>query len=200
MPGKVFNSNLGYWEFDIFTGWAGLLFIILCGIILMLVWYYREKKFPVLIVPVIVLAIFSIDENFFKALFYNPVLVSSERVTSRMIGLALVMLIILAAIFCQRIISTKRQPLLLKIAQIILLLFIAKDLVLHTLRWSLKNAFLAFPTTPRDLSLVHISNHADPSYFTVLIIGSLISVLTMVVLIILAKKYPSFPVDPPVTG
>ena len=199
MPGKVFSSNLGYWEFDIFIGWAGFFYLLICGVILMLIWHYREKKFPVLIVPVIVLAIFSIDENFFKALFYNPVLVSSERVTSRMIGLALVISIILAAIFCQRYFKTIRQTFILKIIQAIVLLLIAKDLVLHTLRWSVKNAFLAFPTTPRDLSLVHISNHADPPYFTALIVGSLISVLTMGVLIILAKKYPALPVDPPVT-
>lgn len=188
LPGKVFNSNLGYWEFDIFTGWAGLLFIILCGIILMLVRHFRERKFPVLIVPAVALVFLSIDDNFLKALFNNPVLVSSERVTSRMIGLALVMLIILAAIFCQRNFKTMRQTFILRIIQAIVLLLIAKDLVLHTLRWSVNNAYMAFPTTPRDLSLVHISNHADPPYFTALIIGSLISVLTMVVLIILIKK------------
>jgi ABC-type multidrug transport system fused ATPase/permease subunit len=200
MPGKVFNSNLGYWEFDLFTGWAGLFFLIFCGVILMLGWHYREKKFPVLMVPVSVLAILSIGDNFFKVLFYNPVLVSSERVTSRMMGLALVMLIILAAIFYRRYFKTIRQTFSLKILQAIVLLLIAEDLVLHTLRWSVKNAFLAFPNTPRDLSLVHISNHADPPYFTALIVGSLISIFTMVVLIILAKKYPAFPVDPPGTA
>ncbi len=188
MPRAIFESRLGYWEFDIFTGWAGFLFLFAFGIIYMFFHLYKERKFPYMLLPVAVLVILSIGDNYLKALLYNPVLVSSERVSSRMIGLALVMLIILAAIFYQKLFATIKQAFILRLVQIAFLLLLAKDLVLHTLRWSVNNAFLAFPTTHRDLSLVHVSNHPDPQYYTALIVGSLISVLTMVVLFIITRK------------
>ena len=190
-PGIVFDSRLGYWEFDIYTGWVGLILLFGFGGLAMAFWHYRERKFPVLVVPVLALVFLSIGDNFLKALFYNPVLVSSERVTSRMIGLALVIGLILSAIYYQKSIHLFRKYFILQIAQIALLGVLARDLVLHTLRWSVENAYHAFGVTRRDLTLVHISNHPDPDYFLALGVGVFVSILTMVFLIWVARKTSS---------
>jgi hypothetical protein len=181
-PVQVFNSSIGYWEFDIFTGWVGCIFLFVFGGLAMFFWHYKKREFPFLIVPVIALVFLSIRDNFLKALFYNPVLVSSERVTSRMAGLALVIWLILAAIYYQKTMKGFRHSLIFQITQLALLLVLARDLVLHTLRWSVKNAFMAFEVIRRDLSNVHISNHEDPNYFIMLGVGLLVSVLSMVFL------------------
>ena len=188
LPRMVFDSRLGYWEFDIFTGWVGLILLFGFGGLAMVFWHYRARKFPVLVVPVLALAILSIDDNFQKVLFYNPVLVSSERVTSRMIGLALVIGLILSAIYYQKTMDWMRKSIALQLAQVVLLIFLAKDLVLHTLRWSVENAYNAFGVTRRDLSQIHVSNHPDPDYFLALGIGAFVAILTMVFLIWIVRK------------
>ena len=81
-----------------------------------------------------------------------------------------------------------RKSIALQLAQVVLLIFLAKDLVLHTLRWSVENAYIAFGVTRRDLSVIHVSNHPDPDYFLALSIGALVSILTMVFLIWAARK------------
>ncbi|OGN81008.1 MAG: hypothetical protein A2X24_01670 [Chloroflexi bacterium GWB2_54_36] len=187
-PGIVFDSRLGYWEFDISIGWVGLIVLFGFGGLAMAFWHYRERKFPVLVVPVLALVFLSISDNFLKALFYNPVLVSSERVTSRMIGLALVIGLILSAIYYQKTMDRVRKSTVLQLAQVVFLLVLAKDLVLHTLRWSVANAYHALGVTRRDLSLVHVSNHPDPDYFLVLGVGALVSILTMVFLIWIVRR------------
>jgi hypothetical protein len=188
LPGKVLNSSLGYWEFDIFIGWVGCVVLFVFGGMALLFWYYKKREFPILIVPVIALVFLSTRDNFLKALFYNPLLVSSERVTSRMIGLALVIMLMLSANYYQKAIKNIHQFLIFQLTNIVLLFILAKDLVLHTLRWSVKNAFIAFGVTRRDLSIVHISNHADPKYFIMLSVGLLISIITMVFLIWITWK------------
>lgn len=187
-PGIVFDSRLGYWEFDIFVGLVGVIFLLGFGGLTMAFWHYRERTFPVLVVPALVLVFLSIGDNFLKALFYNPVLVSTERVTSRMIGLALVIGLILAAIYYQKTMGWMRKPIFLRLAQAVLLILLAKDLVWHTLRWSVKNAYNAFGVTRRDLSVIHISNHPDPDYFLALGIGALVSILGMVFLVWVVRK------------
>lgn len=178
-PGLVFESSLGYWEFDVFVGWAGLLFLAVFGIGSTVFCHYRRKEVPALLVPVLVLGILSINDNYLKVLFYQPVLVSSERVTSRMFGLALVTLLILTGINYQKTVRLIRQHFLVQILQIVLLLMLISELLLHTLRWSVKNASLAFAADFRDLSRIHVSNHADPDYFWALGIGMVVSGLCM---------------------
>ncbi len=191
LPLQVFNSNLGYWEFDIFTGIVGMFIIFGFGFFAMTYWGYKQREFPYLLVPVMALTFLSIDDNFLKVMFYNPVLVSSERVASRMIGLALVILIILAAIYYQKSLNGIKQNFIIQIPQLVALTVLVYELGLHTLRWSVKNAFLAFGVTPRDLSRIHVSNHADPQYFTMLGIGLLVTILSAAFLVWVNRKKSS---------
>jgi hypothetical protein len=182
MPRTIFENNLGYWEFDIYIGWVGVAFLGIFSIF-MLYDYFRERKFPYLILSVVMLVLFSIQDYFPRAFFNQTWLISSERVTTRMLGLVLVMLIILAAIYYQKAVDLTRLAWWLKLVQLTLLVVLAYDLVLHTLRWSVKSTYLAFGIGLRDLSLIHVSNHADPAYYSILAIGSGISLLTALFLL-----------------
>jgi len=64
--------------------------------------------------------------------------------------MALVIGLILSAIYYQRTINWLSRSCILQIVQLVLLFFLAKDLVLHTLRWSVVNAYTALGVTPRD--------------------------------------------------
>jgi len=188
MPRQIFDTPLGYWEFDSFVGWPGLIFLALFGVAWLLISHYKQKKFPVLFVPTLVLIFLSISDNYLKVLFHNPILASTERATSRMMGLALVMLIILAVIYYQQFANRYHPPLVFQLAQLGLLAWTAYVLVLHTLRWSVKNAFGAFPFVARDLTTLHVSNHPDPVYYTQMGVGLGISLLTTALLIWAARK------------
>lgn len=188
LPMQVFNSNLGYWEFDIFIGVVGTFIILGFGLFSLAYWQYKQREFPYLLVPAAALTFLSIDDNFLKVLFYNPALVSSERVASRMIGLALVILIILAAIYYQKSLNRIKQNFVVHVTQLALLFVLIIELVLHTLRWSVKNASFTFGVEFRDLSGIHVSNHADPQYFSMLGIGLLVTILSTAFLVWVNRK------------
>jgi len=190
MPRQVVDSSLGYWEFDSFVGIGGLLFLVFGGIWL-LVWHYRNKKFPYLIVPMVVLTFMAINDNYLTVLFHNPILASTERVSARMFELVLVMLIILAAMYYQRFVKQYSVPFYLHILQLGLLGWVAWDMVYHTLRWSVISARAAFPFTDRDLLSLHISNHPDPQYYTQMAAGLGVSLLTMAFLLWVIRKKTS---------
>lgn len=188
MPGKIYESPLGYWEFDIYVGWVGLGFILAFAIFFLLFLHFRKKIFPYLLIPVAILIFLSIRDNFLNVLFNNSVLASSERVTSRMMGLALAILIILAAISYQRFIEKAPRNFLILIPQIAFIIVLANDLISHTIHWDVNNGAAYLGSADRDLSYIQISNHADPQYFTLLIIGLIISLLTMGFLYWICKK------------
>jgi hypothetical protein len=190
MPLRIFESNLGYWEFDIFIGKIGVLFIAVFGLIVLIYSHIKNREFPYLLAPVIVLGFLSIDDHFLKFLFSNPILVSSERVTSRMMGLALVILVILAVIHYQKYYAAIRQNAIIQAGQLALGAMLAYELVNHTLRWSVTNAFLAFGVTRHDLSQIHVSNHADPEYFTMLEVGLLVFIISGAFLIWMSFRAP----------
>jgi hypothetical protein len=200
MPGKVYESVLGYWEFDIFTGWVGLGLILVFGIIFYAFWQAKKKTFPWLLLPAFALVFLSIQDNYLKVLFYNPLLASSERVTSRMMGLALAIFIILAAIGYQRFLEALPENLsfnlLFLLPQLALLPVLAYDLVLHTLRWSVKNGIIYLSSAERDLSRIQISNHPDPVYFGLLIGGSLVSLASMAFLFWISRRKPALQANP----
>ena len=196
MPRQVLDSSLGYWEFDSFTGIGGLIFLVFGGLWL-LVWHFQNKKFPYLLVPVALLTFMSISDNYLTVLFHNPILASTERSSARMFELALVMLIILAAIYYQRFVKQQSIPFYLHLLQLALLGWVAWDMSLHTLRWSVNGAYAAFPFTDRDLLSLHISNHPDPQYYTQMAVGLGISLLTMAFLVWVARKKTSPKSDVP---
>ncbi|HNT24963.1 MAG TPA: hypothetical protein PKM21_11395 [Anaerolineales bacterium] len=196
MPRLLVDSSLGYWEFDLFTGWVGLLFL-LFGLGALAWWHARARRFPYLLVPALLLIILSIADAFPRLLFHSP-LAASERATSRLAGLALVILLILAAIYAQKALQALPSHPALALLQAGLLILLAYQLARHTLGWSVVPASLAFEVTPRDLSLVHIANRPDPNYYLMLGGGLLVSICSGALLCWLARRTPRAAADLPI--
>ncbi len=188
MPWQVLFSSLGYWEFDLFVGIAGCILIFIIGMGSLAYWSYQKREFPLLIAPAVILTVLAVDEILAKVVFYQPALASMERVSSRMIGLALVITLVLAVIYYEKTLRFIAKDILAQLIQIAVLFFLIVELGLHTLRWSLQNAYAAFPLVERDLSRIQVSNHADPEYFTGMAVGAAISLAAMAALIWLAGK------------
>ena len=187
-PRMIFDSSLGYWEFDMFVGWPGLLYLLGFGILIPIFQQIKKREFPVQIVPVLVLAFFAIGDNWLNVFYKVPLLVTSERVPSRMFGLGLVILIIMAGIEFQKMAAKFKGHWGWQLLQLLLLGWLGYDLVMHTLRWSVKNASQAFYAGARDLGRIQIVNHPDPEYFLALGIGTVVSLAALIFLGYAARK------------
>lgn len=184
LPRQIFDSPLGYWEFDLYLGKIGAL-IVLIALIAEVVQVVLDKRIPLLLLVSSGLAILSLDHVFFKVFFYQPVFIATERVTSRFMGLGLVILLLLSANRLQRLLDAVKVTGRLLLGILALLAVIVYDLGEHMLDWSVGKAASTFPYTRRVLEGMQISNHADPEYYTVLIVAATLSVLAGVLLFLL---------------
>jgi hypothetical protein len=181
-------SRLGGWEFDLYTGLMGAVFIGLFGV---LAWLIRARKpggFANLLLPCLALFVLSIDQVYAPIARLNFPLLSAERVTSRMISLPFVIVLLLAGIFFQRWYSARPRTTLQGVAGLAGLALIAYDLLQHARLWRVDRLFPLFPTTPVDLARVTVANHPDPAYTNLLWIGLLVSLVSGAVLVLLARK------------
>ncbi len=188
-------SPLGWWEYSLYLGLAGTIFLLAFGV---LRWLRRREGsagYPALLLPVIGIALLSIG-RIYRLLRLVPIpLLSGERASIRMMILPLVVLLILAASEYQEWLNDRKPGAIEQIAWLAVTAVIIHDLWQHLKIWQVTNAVLAFPNTPVNLAIKTVSNHPDPTYTTILIIGSAVSLGSLVVLLVLAfaktvKKNP----------
>jgi hypothetical protein len=183
LPFNNFNSSLGFWEFDLFIGAAGVLFITLGG----LAWaseQIKSRRPSPFLLPILVLGFLSL-RNFYEVFAHLPLpLLNAERVTSRIISLPFVILLILGAIALQRWLDrhSNFSPWVTFLA-FGSLVYLAADLAYQTIQWRVTKAAAAFPLTPVNLAIKVTANHADPPYTNILILGCIISLVSLVVLL-----------------
>jgi len=186
LPFLNFNSNLGYWEFDLYIGKFGALFLFL-GFILWLYSFKDSPKKTYILVPMIVLAILSIG-NFYEPLTKIPFpLLAGERVTSRLIIIPFVFTIIFSLTSLQNWLNKINKSLIIYPITLIIFVLFLFDISQHVFLWRIENIFPHFPFTPVDKSIKLIANHPDPTYTTWLLIGFVITILSFIVIIILTK-------------
>ncbi len=180
------GSFLGWWEFDAYLGYAGAAALIVFGIVWLAA---RDKKsgFPAVLLPVAVIALFSVSK-FYEWFRLIPIpLFTGERVSSRMLILPLVFGFFFAAAGMQNALNSRRKPLFSAVIAI-LTLITADELWQHLSVWQVTNAFQSFPYTYTDLSIKTVNNHADPQYTSGLLIGLSVTVLTALVLLLLVWR------------
>ena len=181
-------SPLGWWEYSLYLGLAGTIFLLAFGV---LRWLRRGEGaagYPALLLPVLGIALLSIG-RIYKLLRIVPIpLLSGERASIRMMILPLVVLMILAAIEFQDWLNNKKPGVIQLIAWLGVTGVVVHDLWQHLKVWQVTNAFSAFPNTPVNLAIKTVSNHPDPPYITLLIIGSAVSLASLVVLFVLAFR------------
>jgi hypothetical protein len=184
MTGKL---GLGWWEYDLYVGVIGMLFLVCFGIIDWLRHAKDVSKHAGLILPTIALIFFSIG-NFYVLVKLVPFpMFAGERVSARMISVPFAFLLFVGGLCYQKWLAnypTTRA----RILQLGLLGLLFSDLWTHLKIWRVTMSIKAFPITPVDLAIKVVGNHADPPYITALVIGAVISSLTLILLIFLSIR------------
>jgi hypothetical protein len=181
-------NPLGYWELDHFIGMVGLAVVLIFGV---LPWFRAEAskhRYHALWVPISILAIASIGQVYQIVHVLRIPLFSSQRVSTRLLFLPLAMLIFLAVIRLQEFLANQRVTDWVRLVELALVGLAAQDLWQHFKAWRVIYMGKVFVPQPLDLSLYYVANHPDPPYITVLLVGFIISLVTLVFLIVMSLK------------
>jgi hypothetical protein len=181
-------STVSWWEFDLFVGILGTLFILFFGIFRWLVRRTDGAVYPALLLPLLGMVVLSMGRVYNLIMLLPIPLLNGERVSSRIISLPFVFLLILAAIEFQRWLDGHRQPLALRLAALLLLGIQISDMWLYIKLWQVSNVYPNYPQVPVDLAAKVVANHPDPVYTNILWIGAAVSLVTLIGLVILAFK------------
>jgi len=172
-------SWLRHWEFDIYIGLIGSIFIIYFGIFS---WVKNAKRYPALqklFIPTLVVLILTIGHVYSLVRKLHIPLLDGERVPSRMIGLPLVVVILIAVIYFQNWLDEKHVTRFVVWALGFSVLFlIGNDLWTHAEIWNLESMRAAFGPAELTLAGSSVGNHPDQPYFMIIILGTLLSTLT----------------------
>jgi hypothetical protein len=187
LPFLNFGSNLGYWEFDLFIGRAGAL-ILAFGFIIWLVNLKKNSSLIFTLVPLLVLSVLSIG-NLYEPFTNLPIpLIAGERVASRFIILPFVFAMIFSLTALQKWINSLNKPIIVYVITLTLIIYFAIEIFVNTMSWKIENVFTHFPYTPVDKSIKVIANHSDPTYTNMLILGFIITIVSITVLLLLSIK------------
>jgi hypothetical protein len=177
------SSPLGWWEFDLYVGVIGTIFILYFGLICWLKDRDYIPRLQDLLLPVVTIFILSIGDLYnYVRLIPIPLLIG-ERVSSRMIIIPFIMVLFIAVIYFQRALMSGQPSRAFHMSSFILMLVTVYDLWQHMRAWRVTTAVNAFPFTPVDLSIKLVGNHPDAPYFRMITIGALISLATGIFLI-----------------
>ena len=181
-------SPLGWWELNYFVGAIGLAYIGFFGIY----WWLKSSQatggYRKLLLPIAVMTAFSVGMTFNLFHLLQIPLLSSQRVSSRLLYLPLSILIVLATVALQRFLDRRGVKAAGGIALALGAGLLAQDLWKHLNLWQVANMVNMFESNPLDLSLDVAANHADPPYFTVLGLGLWMSLATILVLTFLVRR------------
>jgi len=176
-------KSLGWWELDTYIGLLGFVFVAFFGLIQ--TWRKKDTRRS-LLAPIGVLTFLSIGQVYS---FINRLplpLADSERISSRFFILPLVFLIVLGSINLQDYFTKQgTRPLTQRIFSLALLALLIHDLFQHTRLWRVRNMYTLFVSTRVDIR-ANVLDHPDPPYITALIAGSVVSLLTLVILLLLS--------------
>jgi hypothetical protein len=181
--GVAGSSPLGWWEFDIYVGLIGALFILYFGVFCWVKDRDDYLQFQPLFLPVVTLFILSIG-TFYDFVRIIPIpLLTGERVSSRMVIIPFLVVLLIATVYFQRALKSDRLSRVFRVTTVVLMLVTVYDLWQHMRAWRVTTAVNAFPFTPVDLSIKVVGNHPDAPYFRLIAIGALISLATAIFLI-----------------
>ncbi|MFZ6026488.1 MAG: hypothetical protein ACOYYS_02120 [Chloroflexota bacterium] len=179
--------GLGWWEYDLYVGAIGAIFLIGFGIVY---WLRHRAAMPKrlgLIVPTFALIVLSMG-NFYLFVKNIPYpMFAGERVSARIISIPFVILLFIAAICYQRWLANFPST-LARILQLGALSLLCADLWTHLKIWRVTMSAEAFPFTLVDLSIKVVGNHADPPYINAITAGAVISSLSLALLIVLSIR------------
>lgn len=176
-------SVLGWWEYDLYLGLLGAVFLLYFGVYRWLLNRRPDLGYPELVLPLAAIFILSIG-RVYRLMRLIPIpLLSGERASIRMIILPTVALLIIAAVEFQGWLRGRKASPALQVSGLGVLLLLVHDLWQHLKAWQVTNAFPAFPETPVNLAIKVVANHPDPPYTNLLLAGAVISGLALATLL-----------------
>jgi hypothetical protein len=181
-------TTLGWWEFDLFIGLLGAVFLVYFG----QAFWLKKQEVPAwlstLALPALTLFVLSIG-RVYQLVMYIPIpLINGERVSARLITLPFVLLILAAVFAYQRFADKNTESDLLRWGSIAGVFLLFQDLWQHLKLWRGNVAAEYFPVTPVDLAIKLVSNHADAAYTNLLLAGLGLTVLMGVILLGMALR------------
>jgi hypothetical protein len=188
VPGDITLSGgmtkpIGMWEFTLYVGMAGALFLIYFGL-------YRPMRQPknphtALYLPIIGILILSLDRVFHYLRIFLPLpFLTGERVSARMIILPFLFVLVLAVIELQRWLSDPQRVSWQKWLPLGLLLFLSNDLWQNFRQWRVLTAAEKFgpPTTFTASKWFTANQMNDTPYFILLGVGLALTLITAAIL------------------
>jgi len=186
-PGPLFR--FGYWEFNLFVGIIGALFIFYFGLVKWIINLDTSGEFSGFILPVMGMVVISLSDYFSLVKAIPFPLFSGERVSARIIDVPFVFLLIVAVYYFQKWLNERRHALPFYVGITGLFFWMVHDLYINSDLWSLDMMGLLFAPTELDFSQMNlVSNHPDPAYFNVFYLGLAITLLSMVILLFLSVR------------
>ncbi len=181
-------SFLFFWEFDLYVGILGTVFVILAGLGGLI---YKNPRLPgleKLILPTIIMIILSTGKIFGLLTAIPIPLLAGERATSRLIILPFTILLFTGALFYQDWLDKRGSSLISKLTQLVLLFPLINDLLQHTILWNVTWISVYFNAIPSQFDQITITNRNDPVYYFLFFGGTILTLATNIILIILTSN------------
>lgn len=185
---RAWLTPLGWWELDLYVGLAGAVFVLGFGVVRWLRRLNDVDGFPQFLLPVLAMLALAVGQVYRPFMLFPIPLINGERVSSRLAFLPLLVLAVMAAVQMQRWLNERPLRAELRWGLAGLALLLAHDLWQHTRAWNVNVAADAFGRMDVNLAIKVVSNHPDPAYTNLLLLGLALTTLTAAALLVLARR------------
>jgi len=175
------GKTMGWWEFDLYIGISGLLFLLIFGFLRWLSSKEENDRYMNLLFPFIVMTVSSMGTVF--KVFTQLSIPTGIRVTTRFIVLPLLFLCLLAVMQFNTWLAKHNKNRALWLVLLSGLGVLLSELWQHFKVWQLSNMLQVFGEGRFVPSIWTVANYPDPSYMRYLLYGVLGSSATLLVLI-----------------
>lgn len=180
---------VGLWEFSLYTGLLGAIFLVVFGVILSVKHREDRGSYTSLLLPAAGLVLLSFDRVYKYLRLALPIpLITGERISSRIISLAFVIVLVLAVIQLQRWIERSRFSPALNLTWMAAFVWTANDLWQNFRLWRIIDAYDKFELKVFSPARYTVANHPDAQYFTVLWIGLALSLAALGLLFFFSSR------------
>jgi hypothetical protein len=180
------SSQLGSWEVDFYLGLIGFLFVFYFGVIQN---WLSQKSYRLLYFPMMVMAFFSLADDY-RPIFNSHIpFMDSQRAPSRFILIPFVFLIVLASIQLQKWIKGRNyEGWMERVAMASGLVFIGVDLFEHSRAWRLATMSSKVLEKFTDVVVVPLVNRPDPAYVASIITGVALTMIAFILLVVFTLR------------
>jgi hypothetical protein len=185
----LLNSGLPVWESNYYIGLLGTLFIIIFGLVIPLLQKDIKDKLHLIDYwfPMIIITVLSIGQ-IWRFTNHLPIpFIHAERVSARFFYLPLTFLLVIAGQMFNLWQDTLKQRAHKWIIVGCVVILIIHDLFQHARLWRVDRLDTLFEKLDVPM-IADVATKSDPPYITAIIIGTAISTVTLVILIILSRK------------